>query len=115
MNDQRDPVIESLFAQAERRFEDSAFADRIMARIKRRRRRIVGIRVAIILALVVLELVTTQPIQNYVGTASQYLGMQLFDLGEGWVSAVFSPLNSILGIVGLILIGMQVLYRRIVH
>ena len=62
MNHERDPVIESLFAQAERRLEDSAFADRIMAQINRRRRRIVGIGIAIILALVVIGLASNAPV-----------------------------------------------------
>jgi hypothetical protein len=115
MKDERDPVIESLFTQAERQLEDSDFADRIMARVNRRRRRIIGIRVAIVLALVILELVTSEPIQNYVGNATQLLSMQLLDLGDSWYFALFSPLNSVLGIVGLILIAMQFLYRRIVY
>lgn len=115
MNDERDPVIEALFANAEKTLEGDVFADRVMAGVNRRHRRIVGIRVAIILALVILELVTSDPIQDYVGTATQLLSMQLLDLGDNWLSALFSPLNSVLGVVGLILIGMQFVYRRIVH
>jgi len=115
MNDERDPMIESLFKDAEKELDGDVFTERVIAGVNRRHRRIVGVRIAIILALVVVELMTTEPIQNTVGAATQLLSTQLLDLGEGWFSTLFGPLNSVLGIVGLLLIGMQALYRRVTH
>jgi len=41
------------------------------------------------------------------------LDMDLFAVGDGWVGFFVAPLNSLAGLVGMILLGVNLLFRRL--
>lgn len=115
MNADRDPVIEALFARAERPLTDDAYTAQVMARIERRRRVVMLGRFGFVAVLVAFEMLLSAPLQNSVGAFTQALGTALFNVENEWLAAATAPLNSIAGIIGLLLLGLHALYRRMVR
>ena len=115
MNDVRDPLLESLFVQAERELVDEEFTARVMARVATRRRNVLLGRLAIVALLVALELLLSAPLQNSAAVITQVLSTSLVELEGGAVATVVSPINSVAGLIGMLLLGMQFLYRRMVR
>ena len=115
MNDERDPLLESLFAQAGRELIDEQFTERVMAGIDRRRRNVLIGRFAVVGLLVALELLLNAPIQNSVGTLADAMGAGLIQLDNEWVAYAVGPLNSIAGMVGVTLLGLHFLFRRVLR
>ena len=115
MNEERDPLLESLFEQAEQQLVDDQFTTRVMAGIDRRRRNVMIGRFSAVLLLIVLELLLNAPIQNSVGTLADAMSAGLFQLENEWVAYAVGPLNSIAGVVGMTLLGLHFLFRRVLR
>ena len=92
---------------------DDDFTDRVMARIASRRRRLLGGRLAIAALLVALELLLDAPLQNSLAAIAQVLATPLLRVESGWLGVLLAPINSIAGLVGLMLLALQSLYRRL--
>lgn len=114
MNDDRDPKLEVLFEQAETSLSDDAFTDAVNDGLRRRRRRILFGRLAVLAAIVLLEVVLESPLQAYLGVAADVLGTPLLPVGDGWLAFIVAPINSVAGLIGIVLLGLNVLYRKIV-
>jgi len=112
MNNERDSLLESLFAQAERELVEDEFTARVMAQVATRRRNVLIGRIAIVVLLVALELLLSSPLQNSAGVITQVLSTSLVELESESVAMVVAPINSIAGLIGMLLLGMQFLYRR---
>ena len=115
MNDERDPLLESLFSQAECELVEDKFTVQVMDRVQKRRRNVLIGRFAIVALIIVLELLLSTPLQNTAGVITQALGTSLIEVESEWLTLVFAPLNSIAGLIGMLLLGMQFFYRRMVR
>ncbi len=115
MNNERDPMLEALFAQsADTRVEEN-FTARVMAQIEARRRKVLVARVAIVTLIIALEWLLSSPLQNFVGELTQILSTSLVDVKNAWLASVIAPLNSIAGLIGMLLLGLHVFYRKMVR
>ena len=115
MSEERDPLLESLFAEAAIEPADEDFNNAVMANVKRRRRNVLIGRVSIVALIVIFELLLSSPMQNSIGTMTAALSMSLVDLQAGWFASAVAPLNSIAGLIGMLLLGVHALYRRMIH
>lgn len=119
MNDSRDPFLESLFAEAEQgrplAAADSVFISQVMASIASRRRNVLIGRFSIIAILFLFEILMSSPLQNSVGMLTAALNTSLVEMGEGWLAIIAEPLNSVAGLVGILLLGLHALYRKVMH
>lgn len=115
MNDDRDPKLERLFEEAETSLADDAFTEAVNGGLKRRRRRILFGRLAVLAAIVLLEVVLESPLQLYLGAIAEVLGTPLLPVQDGWAAFVFAPVNSVAGLIGIVLLGLNILYRKIVY
>jgi hypothetical protein len=115
MNDERDPLLESLFSQAEHELVEDKFTVQVMAGVKKRRRNVLIGRLGIVALFVALELLLSSPLQNAAGGITQVLSMSLIEVENEWLTRVFGPLNSVAGLLGMMLLGMQFLYRKMVR
>ena len=115
MNDERDPLLESLFSRAGNELVEDKFTVQVMARVKKRRRNVLIGRLGIVALLVALELLLSSPLQNAAGGITQVLSMSLIEVENEWLTMVFAPLNSIAGLIGMLLLSTQFLYRRMVR
>ncbi len=114
MNWERDPMLEAAFAEAEGDLLDDQFTAAVMARIQRRQRRVIAGRIAIVVAVIAFELLLSAPLQTTVAALTQALGTALVEMENEWLAIALGPLNSVAGLIGLGLLGLQFLYRRLV-
>ena len=115
MNNERDPLLESLVAKAQRELVEDQFTEKVMTGVASRRRNILIGRIAIVVLLVAFEILLSTPLQNSIGTITQILSTTLVNMDSGWLAMVVAPINSIAGLIGILLVGMQILYRRMVR
>ena len=115
MNDERDPLLESLFVQAEQECIDEQFTAKVMAGIDKRRRAVLMGRLCVIVLLVAIELMLNAPLQNSVGALTQVFSTSLFQVENEWLAYAFGPLNSIAGLIGVLLLGMHYLFRKVLR
>ncbi|MDJ0940048.1 MAG: hypothetical protein QNJ00_09810 [Woeseiaceae bacterium] len=112
MTEERDPLLESLFAEAQQDFDDD-FVSTCMDSVRRRSRRVFASRVAIAVLVVAFELALDAPLKNSVGALASAMGTSLYEFDNEWLAFLMTPINSIAGLVGLLLLGLHALYRRI--
>lgn len=113
MSDERDAVLDAMFGAAEQDLPAEEFTVSVMAGVNARRRRLVAGRLSVAVLLILLELLLDSPLQNSVGFVTSTLATNLFELEGEWLSFVLSPVNSVAGLLGLLLLGLSVLYRRL--
>lgn len=115
MSDERDPLLESLFARAGTELNEKEFGEQVMAKVDERRRNVLIGRVGLVVVLVMFEFLLSAPLQNSVGMATQALSSSLFDIGNEWLAVIVAPLNSVAGLIGMLLLGLHTIYRRMVR
>ena len=112
MSNERDPLLERWFDSADDIPVDEAYTDAVMARVVAHRRRIIGIRFGILALVVALELLLDSPLASSVGLLSNALGTNIYPVENEWVGFIVSPINSVAGIAGLMLLLLHAFYRR---
>ena len=112
MNNDRDPMLESLFAEAAYELTDDNFNAEVMASVEKRRRIVFAGRVTIVALLIVLEILLSAPMQHSIGILTGVLSTSLLEVNNEWLAVAVAPLNSVAGIVGILLLGLHTLYRR---
>lgn len=113
MSDDRDPMLEAMFDKSRPRYEDDGYVERIMAKVDSRRRNVMFGRFLIVALIFLLEFLPSSPLQNSVGRITRALGAELINVNAGgWLELIFGPVNSIAGVIGLLLLGLHVIYRR---
>ena len=111
-NSDRDPELERWFDAAEEHVADEAFTKAVMSRISARRRRVLGTRFGILALVVVLELLLDAPLGASVGMLSNVLATNLYPVENEWLEFIVSPINSVAGALGLMLLALHLFYRR---
>jgi hypothetical protein len=115
MTDERDPLLERLFAESRSEPADNAFCERVMASVEKRRRNVFAGRMAIVALLLLSELLLSAPLQNSFGIITEALGGALVPVTNEWLAMAVEPVNSIAGVIGVILLGLLAVYRRVVR
>ena len=113
--DQRDPFLQSLFAEAEQNLEGEALTGRVMARTRSFRYLLLGGAAAS--SLVVLTgawLLFGMPLFEFAVLISQVLATPLVDLGEGWLALLLLPVNTLASLLVILLRGLRILQKRII-
>ena len=113
MNEERDSQLETLFTQSVQEPSDDSFTSQVMSNVRRRRRNVYIVRITIVAMLVAFELLLSAPIGSSVGEFMQALSTSLVDFGDNWPATLLSPLNSLAGLIGLLLLGLHSFYRKI--
>jgi len=119
MSNERDPMLESLFAEATPdqtlAMSENDFIDGVMTNIDSRRRNLLLGRIGIVALIVLFEVLLSSPLQNSVGVFTTAISTSLVDLNNGWLAMLLEPINSVAGVIGILLFGMHALYRRLIH
>lgn len=95
MTDDRDPILEALFAEPQPELDGVAFRAQL-----KKRSRVVRVRMAAgwlcaaAILLVFMGLLAV-PVQEFAWLLAQGLTTALVDVGDGWWSVIVSPLNSV--------------------
>ena len=115
MSEERDPLLEALFAKAARERVNGDFSAKVMANVDKRRRNVIIGRIAIVALILAFEFVLSSPMQNSVGAMTAALGNSLVDIQTQWLAATVAPLNSVAGLIGMLLLGMHFIYRKLIR
>lgn len=115
MTELRDPFLESLILQSETDLEEKEFTNQVMSKVEVRRRNVFIGRLAILALLVSLEIILSSPLQQSLGVIGQLLDTSLIDLENKWALMLLSPINSVAGLIGMMLLGMHFLYRKVMR
>jgi len=115
MSESRDPVLESLFAEGQAELADDGFTEQLMARVAARRKRVLARRFTIAALFILLELLLDSPLQHSVNTLTVSLGNTIYETDNEWLAFVLAPVNSFSGLLGLLLLGLHFLYRKIFY
>lgn len=95
MTDERDPVLQALFAEANVELDADAFTARLMARTNILRYRVIAAGIVVALLLLAVALVFSLPLQQFSVLLTQALGTELISLGETTVAWLLAPINNI--------------------
>lgn len=115
MKQERDPVLETLFAQTAQDLVDDGYTAQVMQKVERRRRYVTAGRVAIVAAIFGFDLLLSSPLQHSLGAFAQVLATPLVDVQNEWLASLLAPLNSIAGLIGMLFLALHLLYRRMVR
>ncbi|MCP4048960.1 MAG: hypothetical protein GY732_23550 [Gammaproteobacteria bacterium] len=116
MTEHRDPVLQTLFAadQVDQTDQDAqAFTARVMTKTRKLIYQLVGALAAVVLALLVCVWVFAIPLQDVVQLVTQTVSATLFDLGDGWASWVFTPVNNIASLIVISLKAIRVVHKKV--
>lgn len=98
MTDDLDPILHDLFDEAGQELDGEAFTARVMARSRFARGRVVAGWLGAAAILLVCAVLLVPPLQDLAGFFARGLTTALIDLGDGWWALVFSPINSVAGV-----------------
>jgi hypothetical protein len=115
MNNERDPELEVLFADAAAESPNGNFTDKVMMGVAVRRRNVMIGRIAIVALIVLLEVLLSAPVQSTVGVIVELLGAPLIELNQPMLAMMLTPVNSIAGVIGGVLLLVHFLYRRLLR
>ncbi len=115
MNNERDPQLEAMFADAAAESPNGDFTDKVMTSVATRRRNVMLGRVAIVALIVFLEVLLSAPVQSTVGAIVDVIGTPLIELPPSTLATMLTPVNSIAGVVGGVLLLVHFLYRRLLR
>ena len=113
MIEQRDRLLESLFDAADEKLSDETFTSSVVEDVRSHRRRLLFGRLAVAALLLILELLLDSPLQASLGNAGDALGTPLYPVKHEWIGFILTPINSVAGLIGLILLGLHYFYRKI--
>jgi hypothetical protein len=112
--DQRDPLLQALFADAEQELAGEALTARVMAKTRRRRYGVLAALAAgALLVLTATWLAFGMPLFEFAVLVSMALTTPLVDLGEGWLALLLLPLNTVAGVLLILLRGLRVAQRKL--
>ena len=94
MTDDSDPLLQTLFAEAQHDLDGEAFTAHVMARTRFLRYRVVAAWICVALILAVGAWFLAIPL-DVARLIAQVLATTLFDLSDGWLAWLFLPVNNI--------------------
>ena len=112
MTDDRDPLLQNLFAEAEQELEAEVFTSSVLAQTRAFRYRIMAgwSLAALTLAFIALLLDIPQELPQLI---AQSLTATLVDLGDSWLSWLFSPINNIASLIVLSVKALHVAMKKL--
>lgn len=118
MTEHRDPLLQTLFAVEPTVQDDrdaQVFTAGVMARTRRLIYKVAGVLAAVFVVLLLCIWVFAIPLQEVVQLVTQTVSATLFDLGDGWVSWVFAPVNNIASLIVISLKAARMVHKKILR
>jgi hypothetical protein len=113
-NEDRDPLLQSLFAEAEQELDGSALTAQVMARTRSFRLTLLaGGASALLLLLAGVRLVFDVPLFDFAVLISEVLATPLVNLGEGWLALLLLPVNTIASLLVIMFKALRVFQKKV--
>ena len=102
MTEDRDPFLQTLFAEDQNPLPADDFVDAVMERTSRLKRNLYLVFVALVAGFFAIALVAGWPMLELASTLSGVLGMELVNFGDSATSWILLPINNLATILVLI-------------
>jgi len=113
-NEQRDPLLQSLFDDAEQELDGTALTAKVMARTRSYKLLLLTGGASGVLALLGgAWLLFGVPLFDFAVLLSEVLATPLFNLGEGWLALLLLPVNTVASLLVLLFKALRVVQQRI--
>lgn len=94
MTDDRDPLLQTLFAEAQHDLDGEAFTALVMTQTRNLQYRLIAGLICVALMLATCAWLLAIP-QEFGQLIAQLLSRSLIDLGDSWIAWLFLPVNNI--------------------
>ena len=114
MTELRDPMLQTLFDEANQDQEDNVLTSRILTHTRNRYYTLIG--GGLLVSLVILLTawaVFAMPLLEFAVLVSQLITNPLIELGEGWLALAFLPVNNIASLAVLIAKGALMGWKKL--
>jgi len=114
MTDVRDPLVQTLFAEAQQELDGKELTARVMART--RSLTILWLAAGVSAAIILLAgawLFFAIPLLEFAVLIANALTSTLVDLGDGWLALVFLPVNNVASLLVLVVKAMRVFQKKV--
>ena len=113
-NERRDPLLQSLFRDAEQELDGTALTAQVMARTRSYRLLMLTGGAASVLALLAgAWLLFGVPLFDFAVLLSEALATPLFNLGEGWLALLLLPVNTVASLLVILFRALRVFQKRV--
>ena len=106
MTEDRDPLLQQLFAEVQNDLDGEVFIGQVMTQTRRHSYRVIAAGVCATLILAACAWALAIP-QEFALLVAQGLSTTLVDLGDSWLAWIFSPVNNIASLLVLSLKGLR--------
>lgn len=108
-DDSRDPQLQALFAAVDTPPEADDFGERVMRQVGHAKRRMILRRVCVALAISLIAI----PLQDYALALSQVLIVSLVDIESDLVAQLLAPINSVGGLLSVVVLLLRLVHKRL--
>jgi hypothetical protein len=112
MTEERDPMLQALFADAEQDLQEDAFTGRVMVSARLQKRRALIGWICFDLMIVICVWLLAAPLQSAVNLLLPSLTTSLVDLDNRLLAELLLPVNNLASVLALLAIGLRSAYRR---
>jgi hypothetical protein len=113
MTDDRDPRLQALFDAAPPASADSQFVAQAMANVDRERRKTIFGWLAAALLLVPVAWWLSEPVVSTLNFVTHLMPKSIIEFEADGVAQVLAPINSVMGVAGLLFLGAWMFYRKV--
>ncbi|MCP4300228.1 MAG: DUF5056 domain-containing protein [Gammaproteobacteria bacterium] len=113
MNNDLDPRLQTLFADAKQELADEDFTARVMSQVDKLTRRKIIAWACVGLVLVPGAWLLAGLLQDTVSLLTQVVPISLADVQNRWLATVLSPVNSVASLVVFGLFALRIAYKKI--
>ena len=113
MTEERDPLLQSLFAESQVVTADDGFTKKVLTKTYALRQKLIVMGVIVGVLLILYTVLFGAPLQGFAVLIAQFLSRELIDLGESWLALIVSPLNSFAGLLALLFKGFFMLQKKL--
>ncbi len=113
MTEDRDPMLQAVFADTEQDLADATFTADVMARVEKSRHRLLARRIGAGLIVALCVLLVAGPIQDAVIVLAEGLTKPLIPVADRPLALLLSPVNNYTGLTALGFLIVRSLFRRV--
>lgn len=111
-----DQMLRSMFSEAQQELEGEAITASVVAKTRKVNYILMAGGVFVIMALLAgLWMMLGIPLLEFAVMVSDFLTMTLFDLGTGWLSLIFLPVNNIASLLILTARGIHLAWKKLLQ
>jgi hypothetical protein len=101
--------LQQMFASADTQLAGDTFSRQVMSRTDKLKRRRVIIRLLMALAVALAGI----PLEDYVLDTARFLGSSLLELDDTLIAELLAPVNSVGGMLSLVLLALRAGHKRL--